>query len=205
MVAMREILFGTTNEAKVKQVQGALTPIGVRVRGVADATLLPAVTEDGSTAAENARKKALAYAAALHTTVLSMDNALYFDSFPSEQQPGLNVRRIDAGVARPSDDDLLRYYSALVGRLGGTLKARWEFAFCIASPERNYEETIIISPRIFTSVPSDKTIPGYPLESIQLDPVTGKYISEMSQNEQDVFWQHAIGEPLQEFVKRVQI
>jgi len=31
---MKEILFGTTNEAKVKQLQGALAPIGVTVKGV---------------------------------------------------------------------------------------------------------------------------------------------------------------------------
>ena len=40
---------------------------------------LPGVVEDGTTAQENARKKAIAYAKALGRLVLSMDNALYFD------------------------------------------------------------------------------------------------------------------------------
>jgi XTP/dITP diphosphohydrolase len=77
MTVMKEILFGTTNEAKVKQLQGALAPVGVNVRGVKDKALLPTVEEDGSTAQENAKKKAMAYAKALGVTVLSMDNALY--------------------------------------------------------------------------------------------------------------------------------
>ncbi len=205
MTVMKEILFGTTNEAKVKQLQGALAPIGVTVRGVKDKTSLPPVKEDGKTARENARKKAMTYAKALHTTVLSMDNALYFDELSPEEQPGLNVRRINAKATRPSDDELLAHYSELIHRFGERTRGRWEFAICIATSEGKFEETTIISPRIFTSVPSQKTVPGYPLESIQIDPETEKYISEMSQEEQDAFWQRAIGKPLQEFISKIQL
>ena len=106
---MEKILFGTTNEAKVKQLQGALAPIGVSVRGVKDKTSLPFVEENGKTAQENARKKAITYAQALRTTVLSMDNALYLDKLSSEEQPGLNVRRISAAFAITSESELLDY------------------------------------------------------------------------------------------------
>lgn len=205
MLVMKEILFGTTNEAKVKQLQGALAPIGVSVRGVKDKTSLPHVEEDGRTAQENARKKALVYAKALGTTVLSMDNSLYFDELSPEEQPGLNVRRISATAARPSDDELLDHYSALVRRLGERTTGRWEFAICVATTTGTFKETTIVSPRIFTSLPSRKIVPGYPLESIQIDPDTGKYISEMSQEEQDAFWQRAIGGPLQEFIRHIQL
>lgn len=197
---MKEILFGTTNDAKIRQLQGALAPIGVNVCGVKDKTSLPHIEEDGKTIQENARKKAIAYAKALGVPVLSMDNALYFDGLSPEEQPGLNVRRINATTTRPSDSELLDYYSALVRRFGEKITGRWEFAVCVATPEGKFEETTIISPRIFTRVPSAKIIPGYPLESIQIDPDTGKYISEMSQDEQDQFWQRAIGKPLQEFI-----
>ncbi len=201
---MKEILFGTTNEAKIRQLQGALIPIGVQVKGVSDKALLPPVEENGETAQENARKKATTYAQALNTTVLSMDNALYLDKLLPGEQPGLNVRRINATTAKPGDDELLAHYSELTKRFGERTTGRWEFAICIAAPDGRIEETTIISPRIFTSIPSSKMIPGYPLESIQIDPGTGKYISEMTQDEQDAFWQQAIGKPLQEFIKKVQ-
>jgi 8-oxo-dGTP diphosphatase len=205
MVAMKEILFGTTNPAKVKQLQGALAPIGIAVRGVGDASQLPPVEEDGRTAQENAFKKAMAYAGALRVPVLAMDNALYLDGLPLEEQPGIHVRRINGSTTiRPSDEELLAHYVALVRRYGKTMTGRWEFAICIATPKRECTETTIVSPRIFTSVPSPKTVVGYPLEAMQIDPATGKYISEMSQEEQDQFWQRAIGKPLQEFIKRIQ-
>ncbi len=65
---MRSITMGTTNQAKIAQIGGALSLIGVEVNGVSDKRLLPQVVEDGLTAQENARKKAVAYAQALWTT-----------------------------------------------------------------------------------------------------------------------------------------
>lgn len=200
---MKEIIIGTTNEAKVKQIRGALAPLALAVRGIDKKTALPHIDEDGKTALENAIKKALAYAKALNMTVLSMDNALYFDELAPNEQPGLHVRRIPTDSERPSDDEMLRYYAALVSRFGERTSGRWEFGVCIASPDGKYETTTILSPRIFTNIPSASIVPGYPLESMQIDPETGKYISEMSQEEQDVFWQRAIGKPLQEFVKNI--
>jgi XTP/dITP diphosphohydrolase len=202
---MKEIVFGTRNEAKVKQLQGALAPIGVKVRGMKDEASLPYVEENGKTGRENARKKAVAYAKAIGQTVLSMDNSLYFDRLSAEEQPGLNVRRINEGMGRATDEEVLDHYSRFIRRFGERTIGRWEFAICVATPDGRFEETNIISPRIFTSTPSPKTVPGYPLESIQLDPETGKYISEMTQAEQDLFWQRAIGKPLQEFVEKLKL
>lgn len=205
MPGLREILFGTTNEAKIKQLQGALAPIGVTVRGVADKSSLPEVEEDGVTVQENARKKALTYARALGATVLSMDNGLFLDGLAPEEQPGQNVRRVAGLSARLNDDEMLRYYSQLVRRFGERMSGRWEFGICIATPMGEFEETTIISPRIFTGVASSKTVPGYPLEAMQIDPFSGWYISEMSSAEQDAFWQRSIGQPLQQFVIGVRL
>lgn len=202
---MNEIVFGTTNEAKIKQVRGALAPSGIVVRGVKDKNTLPEVIEDGKTASENARKKSLAYAKALGRTVFSMDNALYFEGLSDEKQPALNVRRINGTSERPSDKELLEHYSKLIRELGGKVNGYWEFAICIANPQGEYEETVIKSARIFVSDPSKTMIEGYPLESIQIEPLSGRYISEMNQEEQDVFWQNAIGKPLLKFVQRVEL
>jgi 8-oxo-dGTP diphosphatase len=202
---MKEIVFGTTNEAKIKQVRGALVPAGIAVDGVKDKKLLPEVVEDGKTASENARKKSIAYAKALGKTVFSMDNALYLEGLPTEKQPGLNVRRINGASERPTDEQMLEHYSKLIEELGGKVNGYWEFAICIANPQGEYEETVIKSPRIFVSKPSKVMVEGYPLESIQIEPESERYISEMSQNEQDLFWQNAIGKPLLKFVQKVNI
>ena len=92
---MKTLTIGTINEAKVKQIRGALLSLGIEVNGVENKSLLPVVEEDGSTAQENAKKKAVAYARVLDRVVLSMDNALFIDGLSSSQQPGINVRRIN--------------------------------------------------------------------------------------------------------------
>lgn len=200
---MKELTFGTTNEAKIKQIRGTLAPANIEVNGVADKSVLPEVIEDGKTANENARKKALAYAKALGKTVFSMDNALYINGLTDDMQPALNVRRIDGHTAT-TDEEMIEYYSQLIDSLGGKAEGYWEFGICIATPDGEYKETTIKSPRTFVSTPTTNIQAGYPLESIQIDPASNKYIADMTQQEQDIFWQQAIGEKLLEFVKSVE-
>jgi 8-oxo-dGTP diphosphatase len=133
-----------------------------------------------------------------------MDNALYFDGVPDAEQPGVHVRRINGTDGRPSDKDLLTHYSGVVRKLGGRIGGRWEFAICVATPNGTLHETTILSPRIFVSEPSKHMVAGYPLESIQIDPRTGKCIAEMDQTEQDMFWQQAIGGKVQEFIQSIE-
>ncbi len=197
---MKTLIIGTNNEAKVSQLRGALIPLDLEILGLPQNHRLPEIVEDGQTAQENARKKATVYAQALNQTVLSMDNALYFDGLSADRQPGLHVRRIPGFSGRPTDDDLRNYYSKLIGEIEGRVMGHWEFAICFAYPKGKISEITIISPRIFTDQPSQHSISGYPLESLQIDPATGRYIAEMSQREQDLFWQEAIGKPLCEFV-----
>lgn len=196
---MKRLVMGTTNPAKIAQVRDALVSAGIQVEGVADKKLLPEVVEDGATVQENARKKAVAYAKALGQTVLSMDNALFLDGLAPEDQPGIHVRRIGGSLAE-TDAELLNHGAALVESLGGKVAGYWEYGICIADPSGKISETTLRTSRVFTSKRSDKSIPGYPLESIQIDPETGKYISEMTSEEMAAFWQRSLGVPLCAFV-----
>jgi len=197
---LKELIIGTTNKAKIAQIRGVLAPLKISVSGVADKNLLPKVAENGQTARENAHLKAVAYAKALNKIVFSMDNALFIDGLPDDQQPGLHVRRINKSDDRVSDDELLEYYLKIFMGLGESITGHWEVGVCVATPQGKCAETTIISQRIFTSHPSLNKVDGYPLESIQIDPESGKIISDMSQQEQDEFWQRIIGKQLQEFV-----
>lgn len=200
---MHKIIIGTKNIAKINQIKGALATSGITVEGLPSNIEFPEVKEDGTTAQENARKKAAAYSQILGKPVLSMDNALYLDGLKPDQQPGINVRRINQKDDRPTDEEVLDYYQKLITKLGEQINGHWEFAVCVAYPDGTINETTIISRRIFVSKKSEKVITGYPLESLQIDPESGGYISEMTQDEQYVFWQKAIGEPLNKFVKNL--
>lgn len=197
---MNQIIVGTQNPAKINQIRDALALSGINIEGLPSNVKFEDIKEDGLNAQENARKKAVTYAQALEKIVLSMDNALYFDNLKPEQQPGINVRRIEGRDDRPTDEELINYYQKLITQLGEQTNGHWEFAVCVAYPNGVIKETTIISPRIFVSKKSEQIVPGYPLESLQIDPESKKYISEMTQEEKAVFWQKAIGKPLCEFV-----
>lgn len=193
--------MGTTNPAKIAQLRDALSSIDILVEGI-DKKLILEVIEDGITAQENARKKATAYAKAIRQTVFSMDNALYIDGLSPENQPGVHVRRI-GGLIAVNDEELLEHGVSLIESLGGKITGYWEYGVCIAQPDGKVFETTLQTPRIFTSKRSEKIVEGYPLESIQIDPETGKYISEMTPEEQAKFWQKNLGSKLCSFVKSV--
>ena len=199
---MKTLLMGTTNPAKLSQMRDVFSLFGVTVEGVKDKTLLPYVEEDGLSVEQNARKKACAYARFFDRPVLSVDNGLFFDGLPDEQQPGIYVRRI-GGKEAVTDEELRLHGIELVRSLGDRAGAYWLYGVCVSTSDGRTAETVVKTPRIFVSEPSTQKIPGYPLESIQIDPESGKYISEMSENEKTTFWQRTIGTPIESFVRRV--
>lgn len=191
---MKEIIFGTTNPGKIAHVQAALDSLGIKVLGLGEFSDLPEIEEDGKTPQENSRKKAMSYCQAIGQPILSMDNALYIDGLGDDLQPGTHVRRIPGRTERPTDEEMLSYYAKLIDDHGGDMTGHWEFSMCVAFPDGTTKEATAISKkRYFTSKVSTKRLPGYPLESIQIDRELGKYISELTQEESDEFWQESVG------------
>ncbi|HTE21809.1 MAG TPA: non-canonical purine NTP pyrophosphatase [Candidatus Limnocylindria bacterium] len=195
----RQLIYGTRNSSKIAQVQDALRAADIHVVGLGDLDI--EVDEDGATPEENARKKSVEYAQATNEPVLSMDAALYFNDLPDEQQPGLFVRRIP-GHASATDDELIAYYTKLLLGHGGKLDGYWEFSFALGYPDGKSEAFVSCTPREFVSTPDSNVLPGYPLESLQIDPASGKYITELSREEQAEAWRESLGKPLAEFIAK---
>jgi XTP/dITP diphosphohydrolase len=193
------LIMGTSNQAKVAQLAPVLSQWGIQLEALPQ-DQYPTIEENGTTALENAILKAEAYASHINTPVLSIDNALYFDKLPAEQQPGLHVRRI-GGKKATTDAELLANTVELIKPLGETTTGYWEYGVCI-SDGRNRWTTTIKTPRLFVTTPSPVTMPGYPLESIQQDPATGKYISEMNETEKAAFWQSNMSTALAPFIQQ---
>ncbi|MDD3285663.1 MAG: non-canonical purine NTP pyrophosphatase [Patescibacteria group bacterium] len=194
------LIMGTKNQAKVEQIRGILEALDI------DLQVLPAgeydeAAENADNAVENAAAKARHYSSILGLPVLSMDNALYFKDLPNEAQPGINVRRLPGAGSRPSDSQLLHYYKELVASLGGQAEAYWEYGLALAYPDGAVETALVRSPRIFVSQPSLALIPGYPLESIQIDPSSGIYIAAMNAVERTNYWQKSIGRGIRSFIE----
>jgi inosine/xanthosine triphosphate pyrophosphatase family protein len=166
-----------------------------------DPAQLPDVSEDAVDAVGNARRKAIAFAAALGAPCLAMDASLHLPDLSAELQPGVNVRRLPGRTDRPDDDEVLAYYTDLCRRHGNRLWAEWEFGFAIAwSTGRCTDRTASVQ-RVLVAPPSNHRRAGYPLDSLQQDPSTGRYLADFTDDEEVAMWREAIGRPLQDFVE----
>ncbi|MFA5886318.1 MAG: non-canonical purine NTP pyrophosphatase [Patescibacteria group bacterium] len=195
------LIIGTKNKAKIEQIKSALNSLNFDIQELPDQEF-PEIRENGQTALDNARLKALAYTQLIRRPILSMDNALYLEGLADDRQPGTHVRHISNRIDRPSDDEIIDYYSKLISELGNKITGYWEYGVCVATPDGKTQEIVFRSPRIFVSCPSSQVIAGYPLESLQIDPDTGKYCSEMTQSEKDTFYleRSIVGQKLREFI-----
>ncbi|MFA5926592.1 MAG: non-canonical purine NTP pyrophosphatase [Patescibacteria group bacterium] len=195
---MKQIIFGTTNQEKINQIQAALSRLGIDVIGIGDFPDLPRVEENGTSALENAVIKARAYSQAIGEPVLSMDNALYFEGLPAEEQPGIHVRTF-LSEKRLDDEAAVAKYAEFIRNHGETLNSYWEFGLCIAHPDGRILTKEIKSPRIFTSEASENRIPGYPLESLQKISVDGPILADIPAEDKAQFWQDVIGKEVREW------
>ncbi len=199
---MREIIFGTKNQAKIEQVQSVLPP-EIKLIGLSGFKNLPKIIENGKNAQENARIKALTLSKVIGKPVFAMDNALYFKNVDDSEQPGINVRRIPGGAEYPTDQEMMEYYTSLIVNNGGKIQGYWEFALVYAMPDGQVIERTIKSPIYFVSKPSKVVTVGYPLDSLSIDPETKKYISEMTKTERANYWQKTIGKEIKKFFTEI--
>jgi XTP/dITP diphosphohydrolase len=113
----------------------------------------------------------------------------------------LYVRRIP-GNNSATDDELITYYTKLINDHGGSLDGYWEFSFALGNPDGTSEAFVSQTRRQFVDTPDTNMLPGYPLESIQIDAKTSKYITELSAEEQAISWRETLGVPLAEFINK---
>ena len=177
------LVIGTTNTAKFQRYKTILDSFNaLEVVALNAFTNLPAVDEDGLTAAENARKKANTYATALNLPVLSIDESLVIPALPVEQQPGVNVRRYLGQAA--TDEQILTAFVEIAHQLSEEQRFTvWTYALHLAFPDgRGFNTQVELTKKLLTQ-PTLPVIPGYPLSSIQADLHTGKALRDLSVEE----------------------
>lgn len=133
---MNTILLATSNPHKIEEVIAVLGPLGFTVLGLDSLeTIPPEPVEDGETFEENARKKAVGYAAATGQICLADDSGLEVDAL--DGRPGVHSARF-AGIGETRDErdaannaKLLRELADVPAERRG---ARFVCAMCLAKP-----------------------------------------------------------------------
>ncbi|MDA0803241.1 MAG: RdgB/HAM1 family non-canonical purine NTP pyrophosphatase [Planctomycetota bacterium] len=176
------ILFATSNPHKVEEVVAVLELVGVEVISLANlASEFPEPEETGETFAENARIKAVAYAAMCGMHALADDSGLSVDALGGA--PGVqSARYAGVGTTRAERDaaNNAKLLAALTGVPEGQRSARFVCAMCLAAPdgsilaeaEGTFEGAIGFAPRGSNGFGYDPLLelPGEGRTSAELSP-----------------------------------
>ncbi len=179
---MKEVLFATTNPAKIKRYKEELEKNRIRVLLLNDIDANIEVEETGKNALENAYIKAKAYYDLTGLPTIGMDNNLFIENIPEELQPGTHVRRVGGRVL--DDDEMIEYYSNIARKYGnGKLTAKWVYGMVLISENKKHEYTWNLEDFYIIENPSDKRNPGYPMDSISIDKRLDKYFVDITSEE----------------------
>lgn len=178
-----QILYGTTNKAKLQEMRTTLAPLALDIIGINDLkSELPKIDEYGQTPLENAKIKAKAYYDFFKMPVFSCDSGLYFNELKPNEQPGVYVRRVNDKEL--TDDEMIAYYSSLAKRYGGQLTGQYQNAIYFIKDENHcyasMDASLAGKPFILTTMPHKRRVDGFPLDSLSLDITSGKYYYDLT-------------------------
>jgi XTP/dITP diphosphohydrolase len=179
----KRILYATGNPSKVNRMRDLLASFPVEILDLGAVGITTQVPEDGGTPAENACQKAESAFLQCGLPTLAVDYGLYIKTFPTEKQPGLFVRRIHGKDGAVSDIELLHYYQQELDKVGGTSPGTWETGIAFRTDKAHIFCETLTSETFFISRASLVVIPGEPLSALQINPMSGIYLSEMSPDE----------------------
>lgn len=180
-----QVLFATTNPAKVKKYRDLLKEKGIELVTIKDLDFKLDIDENGKDAIENAYIKAKTYYDKTKIPTIGMDNNLFIEELPEEKQPGTHVRRINGKEL--NDDEMITYYTNLVKENYGKLTAKWVYGMVICSDNGVNKFSWSKDHFYFVDKPCEKRSPGYPLDSITIVPEFNKYLAELTEEDKEVY------------------
>ena len=177
-----KILYGTTNDSKINHMKEMIEEVGIEIISLKEVEKnFIKVIEDGKTPLENAKKKARKYFEEFNIPVFACDTGLYLEGLKNEDQPGVNVRRINGKEL--SDDGMIEHYSEIAKKNGGEIIGWYENAIHLILDEEtefSYQGIEISSEKfIISEKPYKKKLLGFPIDSLSKEIQSGKYYLEI--------------------------
>lgn len=168
-----KVLIGTTNPAKLKMFQEALSGYDAELVSLTDLGITDEPTETGANPGENAAIKAAFYGK-YADYVVGNDAGLYFDALALDdpRQPGLHIRTPNG--KRLDDEEMIEYYCDLVHSLGGKVMAYYLDGFAVKTPQgvTSFQKSKVHARQSafwMVDQPVNKRRPGWPLDSISME------------------------------------
>ena len=194
---MPQLLIATTNRGKIREIKEILTGLPLELVTLSPWPAIVPPEEDGRTFDENARAKALYYAAATSQLTVAEDSGLEIDALGGA--PGVESARF-GGADSPYPQKFALIYDALraKGALGSP--ARFVCALALARDGRIlFEARGIVEGRI---APEPKGEGGFGYDPIFFYPPLGRTLAEADQEKSAISHRGAAFRKLREFLER---
>lgn len=174
---MTKVVFGSTNPSKFERMRSLLARVDIELF---DGSLVDVGDiAEGESVRENAEVKARAFARASSRAAIATDYGLAILGLADADQPDAYVRRVKGNRAPATDEELLEHYRVRIEHLGGSAEGTWTGAIAIAFDGDDVRSTVAELTRTWIDRPSAVVRRGEPLASLQIDPATGMYVSEL--------------------------
>jgi len=182
----QRILVASTNPGKIAELR-AMLDFDLEWLGLSDFSDIVEIKEDGSSFAENARKKAISYARATGLWTIADDSGLVVDALGGE--PGIKSARFSGEKSRNDDGTLIdhRNIAKVLELLKGVPKekrtARFFCCLCLASPEQILIETEGTLKGLITNKEIGKN--GFGYDPIFFVPHLNKTVAQLTPEEKN--------------------
>lgn len=174
------LLIATNNKGKVAEIKALLAGLGLELLTPADLGIRLEVVEDGETYAENATKKALAFAQASGRVAIGDDSGLEVDAL--DGQPGLHSHRFSP-LPNASDADRRKYLLEKLGDKPRPWTARFRATVAVATPAG--EVRLAAGHCEGEIIPEERGTGGFGYDPIFLIPELGRTMAELDMEEKN--------------------
>lgn len=177
---MKKLLIATNNKGKVKELQDLLKDTGIVIVTPADINLNLEVEEDGTTYAENATRKAIAFAHASGLVSLADDSGLEVDALNGA--PGLYSKRYSP-KPNASDTDRRAYMIEKLKDKPHPWTAHFHATIAIATPDKDVH---VVEGNCYGEIiPEGCGTGGFGYDPIFLLPELGRTMAELEMEEKN--------------------
>jgi XTP/dITP diphosphohydrolase len=179
---MHSVLIATNNKGKVGEIKALLEGLGLALLTPADLGLVLDVAEDGQTYAENADKKATAFAQASGMIALGDDSGLEVDALGG--QPGLHSHRF-CPIPNATDADRRHYLLERLGDQPRPWTAHFRATVAVALPSG--EVKLATGQCEGEIIPDERGTNGFGYDPIFFIPDLGHTMAELEMIEKNCF------------------
>ena len=176
-----KLFYATNNKSKLHNMRFRLQNYPIEVLCPEDLNIHIEVEENGSTAVENALRKASAYFEIVQLPTVAADSGVALTDVAEEDQPGLFVRRVNGRVL--SDDEMIEYYAGLARKSGKSCALQYVTGIALITADGVKTMELLDRPLQLCAEPNqNRNHKGNPLDVVTKT-VDGRYFNELADDE----------------------